>query len=62
MLQVINNEVQFTNNKPHHSTPKQTQRELVRSFNTVLSTMTPTQRAKVQRETEALWILINTSF
>lgn len=62
MLQVNDGTVVFKNPRPHHAIPKQTHRHLVAAFNKLLSTMTHTQRMKVQQETEALWILINTSF
>jgi hypothetical protein len=62
MLQVNGNTVVYNNNKPHHAIPKQNHRQLVSSFNAILSAMSHTQRMKVEKETEALWVLINTSF
>jgi hypothetical protein len=55
-------QVLFNNIKPHHAVTKANKRQLVDSFNKILSTMTHSQRQKVEKETEALWVLINTSF
>lgn len=63
MLQINEQgEVKHSNTRPHFTVQKQSRKQLVEAFNNVLSTMTHTQRVKVQTETEALWIFINTSF
>ena len=55
-------EVKHNNARPHHGIQRQNHKQLIDAFNNILSTMTHNQRAKVQAETEALWVLLNTSF